>query len=154
MKKIRIFIINQLGFSRTEANGVIFFVILILFIFFLRWLLPKNSTPEFDPNTQTGLKNWGQKIKNSDTLKFSSTSIKDFKLVEFDPNSISLEDLKKLGFNDAIANRIEKYRQKGGYFRNGEDLKKIYGIDTSFIESILPILKFQKESSKNVMTKK
>ena len=157
MKKIRIFIINQLGFSRTEANGVIFFVILILFIFFLRWLLPKNSTPEFDPNTQTGLKNWGQKIKNSDTLKYSSTSIKDFKLVEFDPNSISLEDLKKLGFNDAIANRIEKYRQKGGYFRNGEDLKKIYGygIDTSLIESILPYIeiserKFKKRDDKKI----
>ena len=121
----------------------------------MRWLLPKNSTPEIDPNTQTGLKNWGQKIKNSDTLKFSSTSIKDFKLVEFDPNSISLEDLKKLGFNDAIANRIEKYRQKGGYFRNGEDLKKIYGIDTSFIESILPYIeiserKFKKRDDKKI----
>ena len=155
MKKIRIFIINQLGFSRTEANGVIFLVILILFLFFLRGLLPKNSTPEFDPNTQTGLKNWGQKIKNSDTLKYSSTSIKDFKLVEFDPNSISLEDLKKLGFNDAIANRIEKYRQKGGYFRNGADLKKIYGIDTSFIESILPYIeiserKFKKRDDKKI----
>ena len=130
MRKIRIFIINQLGFSRTEANGVIFLVILILFIFFLRWLLPKNSTPDIDPNTQTGLKNWGQKIKNSDTLKYSSSSIKDFELIVFNPNSISVEALKKMEFNNASANRIEKYRQKGGYFRKGEDLKKIYGIDT------------------------
>ena len=155
MKKIRIFIINQLSFSRTEANGVIFLVILILFIFFLRWLLPKNSTPGIDPNTQIGLKNWGQEIKNSDTSKYSSTSIKDFELVVFDPNSISLEDLKKLGFNDGIANRIEKYRQKGGYFRKGEDLKKIYGIDTSFIESILPYIeiserKFKKRDDKKI----
>ena len=57
MRKIRIFIINQRGFPRTEANGVIFLVILILFIFFLRWLLPKNNTPEIDLHTQTDLKN-------------------------------------------------------------------------------------------------
>ncbi|MDB4013233.1 helix-hairpin-helix domain-containing protein, partial [Cyclobacteriaceae bacterium] len=54
-----------------------------------------------------------------------------------------------------IANRIEKYRQKGGYFRNGEDLKKIYGIDTSFIESILPYIeiserKFKKRDDKKI----
>ena len=119
MRKMRIFIINQLGFSRTEANGVILLVILILFIFFLRWLLPKNNTLDID--TQTGLKNWEQKIKNSDTLKYSSSSIKDFELVVFNPNSISVEALKNLGFNNAIANRIEKYRQKGDYFRKGED---------------------------------
>jgi|TARA_B110000027_G_scaffold102756_1_gene108767 competence protein ComEA len=141
MKKIRIFIINQLSFSRTEANGVIFLVTLIVFIFFLRWLLPKKNAPDIDPNTQTGLKNWSKEIKNLDPLKDSSASAKDFELVAFDPNSISVEDLKKIGFKYAIANRIEKYRQKGGYFRKGEDLKKIYGIDSSFIESILPYIK-------------
>ena len=103
---------------------MIFLVILILFIFFLRWLLPKNSTPDIDPNTQTGLKNWGQKIKNSDTLKCSSSSIKDLELIVFNPNSISVEALKKMEFNNASTNRIEKYRQKGGYFRKREDLKK------------------------------
>ena len=60
-----------------------------------------------------GLKNWSQEIKNSYSLKQSSTYVKDFELVVFDPNSTSVEDLKKIGFNDFIANRIEKYRQKG-----------------------------------------
>ena len=124
MKKIRIFIINQLSFSRTEANGVIFLVSLIIIIFFFSWLLPKSRVHEIDPNTQMGLKNWSQEIKNSYSLKHSSTYVKDFELVVFDPNSTSVEDLKKIGFNDFIANRIEKYRQKGGYFSKGEDLKK------------------------------
>ena len=87
----------------------------------MRWLLPKNKTLDIDLHTQTGLKNWEQKIKNSDTLKYSSSSIKDFELVVFNPNSISAEALKKMGFNNAIANRKEKYRQKGDYFRKEED---------------------------------
>jgi DNA uptake protein ComE-like DNA-binding protein len=154
MKKIRIFIINQLSFSRTEANGVIFLVSLIIIIFFFSWLLPKSRVHEIDPNTQMGLKNWSQEIKNSYSLKHSSTYVKDFELVVFDPNSTSVEDLKKIGFNDFIANRIEKYRQKGGYFSKGEDLKKIYGIDTSFIETILPYIEISERKFKNPDDKK
>jgi competence protein ComEA len=154
MKKIRIFIINQLSFSRTEANGVIFFVSLIIIIFFFSWLLPKSRVHEIDPNTQMGLKNWSQEIKNSYSLKHSSTYVKDFELVVFDPNSTSVEDLKKIGFNDFIANRIEKYRQKGGYFSKGEDLKKIYGIDTSFIETILPYIEISERKFKKPDDKK
>ena len=154
MKKIRIFIINQLSFSRTEANGVIFLVSLIIIIFFFSWLLPKSRVHEIDPNTQMGLKNWSQEIKNSYSLKHSSTYVKDFELVVFDPNSTSVEDLKKIGFNDFIANRIEKYRQKGGYFSKGEDLKKIYGIDTSFIETILPYIEISERKFKKPDDKK
>jgi competence protein ComEA len=154
MKKIRIFIINQLSFSRTEANGVIFLVSLIIIIFFFSWLLPKSRVHEIDPNTQMGLKNWSQEIKNSYSLKHSSTYVKDFELVVFDPNSTSVEDLKKIGFNDFIANRIEKYRQKGGYFSKGEDLKKIYGIDTSFIETILPYIEISERKFKKPNDKK
>jgi DNA uptake protein ComE-like DNA-binding protein len=154
MKKIRIFIVNQLSFSRTEANGVIFLVSLIIIIFFFSWLLPKSRVHEIDPNTQMGLKNWSQEIKNSYSLKHSSTYVKDFELVVFDPNSTSVEDLKKIGFNDFIANRIEKYRQKGGYFSKGEDLKKIYGIDTSFIETILPYIEISERKFKKPDDKK
>ena len=154
MKKIRIFIIKQLSFSRTEANGVIFLVSLIIIIFFFSWLLPKSRVHEIDPNTQMGLKNWSQEIKNSYSLKHSSTYVKDFELVVFDPNSTSVEDLKKIGFNDFIANRIEKYRQKGGYFSKGEDLKKIYGIDTSFIETILPYIEISERKFKKPDDKK
>ena len=154
MKKIRIFIINQLSFSRTEANGVIFLVSLIIIIFFFSWLLPKSRVHEIDPNTQMGLKNWSQEIKNSYSLKHFSTYVKDFELVVFDPNSTSVEDLKKIGFNDFIANRIEKYRQKGGYFSKGEDLKKIYGIDTSFIETILPYIEISERKFKKPDDKK
>ena len=116
--------------------------------------MPKSRVHEIDPNTQVDLKNWSQEIKNSYSLKQSSTYVKDFELVVFDPNSTSVEDLKKIGLNDFIVNQIKKYGQKGGYFSEGKDLKKIYGIDTSFIETILPYIeiserKFKKRDDKN-----
>jgi len=55
--------------------------------------LPKKNTLDID--IQPSLKNWEQKIKNSGPLKYSSSSIKDFELVVFNPNSISVEALKK-----------------------------------------------------------
>ncbi len=46
----------------------------------------------------------------------------------FDPNTASLPVLVQLGIPEAVAQRIDKYRQKGGKFRSKSDLKKIYGL--------------------------
>lgn len=49
-------------------------------------------------------------------------------LFYFDPNSLSVEGWKKLGFREKIINTIRNYLSKGGKFKKPEDLKKIYGL--------------------------
>jgi DNA uptake protein ComE-like DNA-binding protein len=57
-------------------------------------------------------------------------------LFEFDPNSASADDWKKLGFGEKQIATIQNYTAKGGKFKSAEDLKKIYGIKNEQYEKI------------------
>jgi DNA uptake protein ComE-like DNA-binding protein len=49
----------------------------------------------------------------------------------FDPNTISVEDLCRLGFTRKQAESIDNYRKKGGVFRRKEDFAKSYVVADS-----------------------
>ena len=50
--------------------------------------------------------------------------------------SMGTEDWVSLGAPEWLAVRIEKFRSKGGMISSREDLEKIYGIDTNWIDRI------------------
>ena len=49
----------------------------------------------------------------------------------FNPNTVSIEDLQRLGFSARQAEAIDNYRKKGGVFRRKEDFKKSYVVEDS-----------------------
>ena len=49
----------------------------------------------------------------------------------FDPNTVSVEDLQRLGFSPKQAASIDNYRSKGGRFRRKEDFAKSYVVADS-----------------------
>ena len=49
----------------------------------------------------------------------------------FNPNTVSVEDLCRLGFTPKQAGAIDNYRQKGGRFRRKEDFAKSYVVADS-----------------------
>ena len=49
----------------------------------------------------------------------------------FNPNTISIEDLQRLGFSEKQAQAIDNYRQKGGRFRRPGDFAKSYVVADS-----------------------
>ncbi len=49
----------------------------------------------------------------------------------FNPNTISIEDLQRLGFSEKQAQAIDNYRQKGGRFRRQGDFAKSYVVADS-----------------------
>lgn len=60
----------------------------------------------------------------------------------FDPNTVSVEDLCRLGFSPKQSQAIDNYRQKGGRFRRKEDFAKSYVVaDSVFrrLESFIDI---------------
>lgn len=59
---------------------------------------------------------------------------------EFDPNTATEEDLKALGFSAGLTKRLLNYRNKGGKFRIKSDLKKLYGMDSVFYQSLIPFI--------------
>ena len=61
-------------------------------------------------------------------------------------DSVDLEGWNALGATPWIAERIEKYRSKGGSIHTLSDLKKIYGIDTNWVNRVAHCIIWKKES--------
>ena len=49
----------------------------------------------------------------------------------FNPNTVSVDDLQRLGFSEKQAQAIDNYRQKGGRFRRPQDFAKSFVVSDS-----------------------
>ena len=58
----------------------------------------------------------------------------------FDPNTVSVGDLQRLGFSRKQAEAIDNYRQKGGRFRRKDDFAKSYVVADSVYERLAPFI--------------
>ena len=54
----------------------------------------------------------------------------------FDPNTVSIEDLQRLGFSLRQAQAIDRYRSSGGRFRRKEDFAKSYVVEDSVYQRL------------------
>jgi competence ComEA-like helix-hairpin-helix protein len=58
----------------------------------------------------------------------------------FDPNNLSGDSLMLLGLSGRTVRTLINYRDKGGKFRQPEDLKKIYGLPSDQAEALMPFV--------------
>ena len=58
----------------------------------------------------------------------------------FNPNTVSVEDLQRLGFSEKQAQSIENYRLKGGRFRRPTDFAKSYVVADSVYARLEPFI--------------
>ena len=58
----------------------------------------------------------------------------------FNPNTVSAEDLMRLGFSEKQAQSIVNYRKKGGRFRRPADFGKSYVVADSVFERLKPYI--------------
>lgn len=63
---------------------------------------------------------------------------------DFDPNTVSLEDLVSLGFSEKQAQAIINYREKGGRFKRAEDFAKSYVVQDSVFNRLKDHIKIPK----------
>lgn len=62
-------------------------------------------------------------------------------LFEFDPNTIDLDGLKRLGFSQKQAQSIINYRNAGARFRKAEDFARSYVVSQEKFEQLRPYIK-------------
>ena len=62
----------------------------------------------------------------------------------FDPNTVSLSDLQRLGFSEKQAAAIENYRAKGGRFHRKEDFAKSFVVADSVYRRLEPYIDIPK----------
>jgi len=89
----------------------------------------------------------------STTVSFKKQVSEKPTLFEFDPNIASKEDLKSLGLSDRVINTILNFRKKGS-FRKPNDMAKIYGLDNSTFERLIPFIKINQRVEKNKIQSK
>ncbi|MBV6646916.1 MAG: helix-hairpin-helix domain-containing protein [Cyclobacteriaceae bacterium] len=137
MKRLRLLIINHLGFNKREANGALLLITIVI----ATALLPRiyffylSSNPKTSSEDTKLLQDWVQKIEPTVTKKISRKA--EYELVQpqenktfrFNPNTASQQAFLDLGFKKEVANRIIKYREAGGKFQVRSDLAKIYDIN-------------------------
>lgn len=62
-------------------------------------------------------------------------------LFQFDPNTIDIDTWRKLGVSNKQITTIQNYINKGGRFRQPDDLSKIYGLNQYQVEKLRPYIK-------------
>ncbi len=62
----------------------------------------------------------------------------------FNPNTVSVEDLQRLGFSERQAQSIDHYRQKGGRFWRADDFGKSYVVADSVFARLKPYIRIPK----------
>lgn len=134
--KLKYWIRNYFGFSQTETNGFLILVVLMAFLVVLPSLYATlfHNSPKLskaDQSKLNGLLNSIDDIPSNESYKpvqaRANSDIVNKSLFYFNPNAISITEWQKLGLSKNMAERIEKYKAKGGKFRKPEDLLKIYG---------------------------
>jgi len=124
-------------FTKTERKGIILLILSIVLVISLKVLVPFWVKPDINPN-------WVNEYISLSSFT-AEKSIMEQSLepdFSFDPNELSKEDFIRLGLSDHLAERIIKYRSKGGKFKTSEDFKKIYGMPNDIFDRLEPHLTF------------
>lgn len=159
------FVRDYLSFSRKERIGILAISCLMLFIFSLPEIILRISNkPVIQPDTSWLKTLKILELKNNDisenytqleeeninTFQYEKSKISysernrgKIELFYFDPNTISEPDWKKLGLRDKTIKTIQNYRNKGGLFKNPQDLQRIYGLHKDEFERLAPFIKIE-----------
>jgi competence protein ComEA len=76
-----------------------------------------------------------------------SEHYREVKPFPFDPNTVSVAGWQQLGLPRWLAERIDKYRSKGGRFRKKEDLLRIYDFPPESYEQLEPYIQLPAASN-------
>lgn len=128
------------NFSKKERTGVQVLICICLLLVISPRFFPARELIYTDLQLSTGLR-WLETNENTNTKKNDWVSV-DGKpdLFFFDPNTLDEEGWKKLGLHEKLAQRILNYRKKGGRFQKPADIKKIWGMDSTKAEQLIPFV--------------
>jgi competence protein ComEA len=148
MRRLRAWVRHYFGFSRTETNGfLILLPLMAIFIFsepvYEWWSVRYGPVPEDNPRHLDSLMAQWKWTKPAD----SSTDSMHAAPFPFDPNSASSADLIRLGLSDKLAERIVRYRAKGGKFKIRMDFQKIYGLDSASFARLEPFIQLPEKKT-------
>lgn len=82
------------------------------------------------------------KGKGYERKEFKKEESRPVRLFDFDPNTASITEFQDLGVPLFLAKRIDKFRSKGGKFREKKDLLTIYDFPSDLYQKLQKHIKF------------
>jgi len=146
------FLREILTFSRSEMRimlvliGLIFMLIGIRYCQRRRVSIPEEVPPELMREARDFIADLTRKEDNTIKSKKRAMGVnagegkRSLELFPFDPNRVTRTELKAMGLSSQVAANLLKYREAGGYFREADDMKKIYGLESSVYEDLMPYI--------------
>ena len=147
-------------FTKTERQGIIVLVVLVIGTYAIPRLLQAFSQPEkTDPAEQvkaekeysdfiSSVKKLKPDKKYPDYTNNRSSAVhpkKEIRLATFDPNMADSTTFLSLGLPSWMASNILRYRNRQGRFRRPEDFRKIYGLTEEQYRTLLPYIRIAEE---------
>jgi len=135
--------------NRRERNGMITVVTLLIILLAVKYCIIYNYNPTTTSINVIALDSIAAELapeqKHSKNKDDSDTSgIKEIKLYDFDPNTISYKEAVQFGFPKKVAHTLINYRNKGAEFHKAEDIKKVYGMTDELYEKLKPYISIKK----------
>lgn len=163
IKLLKSIVRNHFGFSRSETNGMLLLLPLVLFTIFspvlfdyyydlyeketfpdvksaIKWKKELEKNIRLKEPVEKEIPVWKTKNTRKKTADLQNQQRK--KLFDFNPNEVTAEELRSLGFNRRVAGNWVKFRKEGASYHQISDLKKIYGMDTAYLTSISNYINF------------
>ncbi len=120
-----------LGYSRGERVGSLVLIMLLTLIIIFRFADIRNKEVLLSPQ-----------IKEESEISLPDTSCLS-EPFEFDPNTVSFDELLELGLTAKQSNTLISYRNSGAVFNSPGDFRKVYGITKSRQDSLIPYIVIQ-----------
>lgn len=133
MNFVHRFLSAWFGFNKQQRNGLLVLCTIVLLLFAIRLSISSFITSQ--PILIADFSNTNLPELKSGLLATDSSSESN-SLFVFNPNTVSKEQLIKLGFKEKTANTFINYRNKGAHFNKKEDVKKVYGVTEELYNQI------------------
>jgi competence protein ComEA len=143
IQKIKKLIEHGLGFAPQEVNGFLvlssILVVALALPLVVKYGFPVNGYTEADQQQDQAIlaqavAQLQHRADSQATARYRPSEAdlapetgRELVLRRFDPNELTAAEWQAMGLRPWLAERIVKYRSKGGRFRRKADLQKIYG---------------------------
>lgn len=129
------------GYSRRERRSTFILLVILMIVIAIGYLAPPK---DIEIEDLSGL------LASADSGRGSYTGIRpeSSRLFNFDPNSAQYDTLTALGLSGKQAGTLISYRKKGGRFYKPSDIKKIYGLDETTADRLIPYIRIEKDTGR------
>ena len=157
------FIKDYFSFSKKERKGIFILLAIIVMGVLIPLIYPLFSHSRQSENHEFEKQIEALKTRQADTsnsfrhtlayqkdireTKFSQLTKAE--LFDFDPNTASPDDWKRLGINERTVHTIMNYLSKGGHFYKPEDIRKIWGMNKEDADRLIPFIKIAGAKTQN-----